>query len=153
MSHRYNGGELGQQIRQRPPQIGIVLLQTLQLVRVQAAVAVGMDGRLIEIVCTAPLERHKLLDGFKVNVEHIAAQRHFSDIGAHVADARLGHALPNDLQLVRPYPHIDGDAADALFCQRSSRSRLRRLGGCSRTLSSGFSSGGDAGRLLMMPSI
>ena len=58
----------------------LVLLQTLQLVRVQAAVAVGMDGRLIEIVCTAPLEQHKLLDGFKVNVEHIAAQRHFSDI-------------------------------------------------------------------------
>ena len=153
VSHRYNGRELGQQIRQRPPQVGIVLLQTLQLVRVQAAIAVGMDGRLIEIVCTAPLERHKLLDGFKVNVEHIAAQRHFSDIGAHVADARLGHALPNDLQLVRPYPHIDGDAADALLCQRSSRSRLRRLGGCSRTLSSGFSSGGGTGRLLMMPSI
>lgn len=136
-----------------PPEHKIVLLQTLQLVRVQAAIAVGMDGRLIEIVCTAPLERHKLLDGFKVNVEHIAAQRHFSDIGAHVADARLGHALPNDLQLVRPYPHIDGDAADALFRQRSSRSRLRRLGGCSRTLSSGLSSGGGTGRLLMMPSI
>ena len=86
VSHRYNGRELGQQIRQRPPQVGIVLLQTLQLVRVQAAVAVGMDGRLIKIVCTAPLEQHKLLDGFKVNVEHIAAQRHFSDICAHVAD-------------------------------------------------------------------
>ena len=62
VSHRYNGGELGQQIRQRPPQVSIVLLQTFQLIRVQAAVAVGMDCRLIEIICTAPLEGHKLLD-------------------------------------------------------------------------------------------
>ena len=32
-----------------------------------------MDGRLIEIVCTAQLERHKLLDGFKVKIVQIEA--------------------------------------------------------------------------------
>lgn len=142
VSERQDGGELSQQIGQRPPQVGIVLLKLFQLVRVKAAVAVGVDRRLIEIVCTAPLEGNQLLDRGKVNVEHITAQRHFSDIGAHVADARLRHALLNGVQLVRAHPYIDRHIADALLGQRSSRSRLRLGRGGSFTLSSGFSRSG-----------
>ena len=41
-SERQDGGELSQQIGQRPPQVGIVLLKLFQLVRVKAAVAVGV---------------------------------------------------------------------------------------------------------------
>ena len=65
----------------------------------------------------------------------------------------LGHAVSDQCLFLRRHHHMKMNRAPPLFCQRSSRSRLRRLGGCSRTLSSGLSSGGGAGRLLMMPSI
>ena len=86
-------------------------------------------------------------------MEDIAVERHFPHIGSHVGDPGLGHTVSDQCLFLRRYHHMKMDRAPPLFCQRSSRSRLRRLGGCSRTLSSGFSAGGGAGRLLMMPSI
>ena len=86
-------------------------------------------------------------------MEDIAVERHFPHIGSHVGDPGLGHTVSDQRLLLRCHHHMKMDRAPPLFCQRSSRSRLRRLGGCSRTLSSGLSSGGGAGRLLMMPSI
>ena len=68
MSQAHHLGELLEQVRQRPPQIGIVLLQRFNLFLVHA-VAVGMGRHLIEIICTPPLEGHQLLDGGKVNME------------------------------------------------------------------------------------
>lgn len=107
-------GELLEQIGQRPPKLGIVPLQSFDLFLVHA-VAVGVGRHLIEIVCTPPLERHQLLDGGKVNMEDIAVKGHFADIGAHIADARLFHAAPDRLQLVRPYPYIERHIPDALL--------------------------------------
>ena len=86
-------------------------------------------------------------------MEDIAVECHFPHIGSHVGDPGLGHAVSDQRLLLRRHHHMKMDRAPPLFCQRSSRSRLRRLGGCSRTLSSGFSDRGDTGRLLMMPSI
>ena len=86
-------------------------------------------------------------------MEDIAVERHFPHIGSHVGDPGLGHAVSDQRLFLRRHHHMKMDRAPPLFCQRSSRSRLRRLGGCSRTLSSGFSDRGGAGRLLMMPSI
>ena len=113
-SQAHHLGELLEQVRQRPPQIGIVLLQRFDLFLIHA-VAVGMGCHLIEIICTPPLEGHQLLDGGKVNMEDIAVEGHFADIGAHIADARLLHAPPDGLQLVRPHPYIERHIPDALF--------------------------------------
>lgn len=113
-SQAHHLGELLEQVGQRPPQIGIVLLQRFDLFLVHP-VAVGMGRHLIEIICTPPLEGHQLLDGGKVNMEDIAVEGHFADIGAHVADARLLHAAPDGLQLVRPHPYIERHIPDALF--------------------------------------
>lgn len=107
-------GELLEQVGQRPPQISIVLLQRFDLFLIHA-VAVGMGCHLIEIICTPPLEGHQLLDGGKVNMEDIAVEGHFADIGAHIADARLFHALPDGLQLIRPHPYIERHIPDALL--------------------------------------
>ena len=77
-----------------------------------------MDRHLVQIVGAPPLEQNKLLDGGKVNL---------ADRGAQVADARLGHTLPDGLQLIGPHPHIDGRGPNALFhCSSRSRLRLRR---------------------------
>ena len=86
-------------------------------------------------------------------MEDIAVECHFPHIGSHVGDPGLGHAASDQHLLLRCHHHMKMDRTPPLFCQRSSRSRLRRLGGCSRTLSSGFSSGSGTGRLLMIPSI
>ena len=86
-------------------------------------------------------------------MENIAVECHFPHIGSHVGDPSLGHAVSDQRLFLRRHHHMKMDRAPPLFYQRSSRSRLRRLGGCSRTLSNGFSSGGGAGRLLMIPSI
>ena len=86
-------------------------------------------------------------------MEDIAVERHFPHISSHVGDPGLGHAVSDQRLFLRRHHHMKMNKAPPLFRQRSSRSRLRRLGGCSRTLSSGFSSGDGAGRLLMMPSI
>ena len=114
LSQAHHLGELLEQVGQRPPQIGIVLLQRFDLFLVHA-VAVGMGRHLIEIICTPPLEGHQLLDGGKVNMEDIAVEGHFADIGAHIADARLFHAPPDGLQLVRPHPYIERNIPDALL--------------------------------------
>ena len=123
------------QIRERPPQLGIVFLQGLDLLRVHP-IAVGVDRYLVQIVGTPPLEGNKLLDGGEVNMEDVPIERHFSDIGDHIADARLVHALPDVLQFVGPHPHIDGHVPDTLFSghaylsPRSGASRLCGAGDC-----------------------
>ena len=48
-------------------------------------------------------------------MEDVAIKGHFADIGAHIADARLFHAAPDGLQLVRPHPNIKRHIPDALF--------------------------------------
>ena len=79
-------------------------------------------------------------------MEHIPIEGHFPHIGPHVADARLGHALLDQRQLLLGHHHMKMDGAAAFLCHRSSRSRLRQTRGGSFTLSSAFSrSGGWAG--------
>src|SRR5699024_7052476 len=64
----------------------------------------------------------------------------------HVADARLGHALLDQRQLLLGHHHVEMDGAAAFLRHRSSRSRLRQARGGSFTLSSALSrSGGWAG--------
>ncbi len=120
--HFYDLRQLFQQVGQRPPQVGVVPLQSPDVLRVDAAVGVGMDRHLIEIVGAPPLEGHQLLHRGQVNVEYIAVKCHLTHIGRHVADARLGHALLDGLQFVRPYPHTDRGIAYPFTAQRSSRS-------------------------------
>ena len=48
-------------------------------------------------------------------MEDIAVKGHLSDIGAHIADARIFHAAPDCLQLVRPHPNIELHIPDALL--------------------------------------
>ena len=107
LSQAHHLGELLEQVGQRPPQIGIVLLQRFDLFLVHP-VAVGMGRHLIEIICTPPLEGHQLLDGGKVNMEDIAVE-------GHIADARFLHMPPDGLQLVRPHPYIERHIPDALL--------------------------------------
>ncbi|EQF54913.1 hypothetical protein QGA_1758 [Clostridioides difficile CD181] len=115
----------------------------------------GVDRHLVEVVGAPPLEGHQLPDVREINMKHIAVEGHFPHIGPHVGDPGLGHALGNQRLLLRRHHHIQMDGAAALFCHRSSRSRLRRLGGISRTLSTGFSGGWGSGAaaLLRIPSI
>ena len=61
-------------------------------------------------------------------MEHIAVERHFPHIGAHVADARLGHALLYLVPLRLGQHDVEMDGAAALF-HRSSRSSSRSGGG------------------------
>ena len=112
-----------------------------------------MDLHSVEVVGALPLESHQFPDVGEVNMKHIAVECHFPHIGSHAGDPSLGHAVSDQRLFLRRHHHMKMDGAPPLFRQRSSRSRLRRLGGCSRTLSSGFSSRGGIGRLLMMPSI
>lgn len=128
-------------------------MQNFDLVGVNAAVGVHMDRHLVEVIGAAPLEGYQFPDVREVNMENIAVECHFPHIGSHVGDLSLGHAVSDQRLLLWRHHHMKMDTAPPLFCQRSSRSRLRRLGGCSRTLSSGFSDRGGTGRLLMMPSI
>lgn len=114
-----NFGQLFEQVGERPPQLGIVFLQGLDLLQVHA-IGVGMDRHLVQIVGAPPLERNKLLDGGEVNMEDIAVEGHLADIGTHVSDARLVHARPDGLQLVGAHPHIEGHVPDALSAHRSS---------------------------------
>ena len=152
-SELYQRGELFQEIRQRPPQGGIVPLQGREFFGINCAVGIGLNCHLVQIVGAAPLERNQLTNRRKVNMKHIPTQGHFPHIGSHITDASLRHTFLNQGLLRLRHHHMKLDRTAALFCHRSSRSRLRRLGGCSRTLSSGLSDRGGTGRLLMMPSI
>lgn len=71
-SGAHDFGQLFQQLGQRLPQIGIVLLQTFDVIGVYPAVGVGRDRHLIEIVGAPPLQGDKLPDGGQIDVEHIA---------------------------------------------------------------------------------
>lgn len=114
-SHRHHLGQLLQQLGQGPPQVSIVLLERLELVGIEAAVGVHMERRLIEIVGAPPLEGHQLPHRGEVHLEHIAIEGHFSDVGAHVADAHLLHAVLDRLQLLRAHPNVERHVSDALF--------------------------------------
>lgn len=78
------------------------------------AVGIGMDRHLVEIVCTTPLQGNKLPHGGKIDVEHIAIERHLPHIRAHVADARLGHALLNERLLLLGHHDVQMDRTAAL---------------------------------------
>ncbi len=138
-SQGHHLGQLLQQLGERPPQIGVVLLERLELVGVEAAVGVHMERRLIEIVGAPPLEGHQLPHRGEVHLEHIAVEGHFSDIGAHIADARLLHSVLDRLQLLRAYPNIERHIPSALLSRhgylspRSGASRLG-VGGACRSL-------------------
>ena len=114
--HRHHLGQLLQQLGERPPQVGVVLLERLELVGVEAAVGVHMERRLIEIIGAPPLEGHQLPHRGEVHLEHIAIEGHFSHIGPHVQNAHLGHALLDLLLLLRRHHHMKMNRAAALFC-------------------------------------
>lgn len=63
--------QLHEHIGYPAPQLFIVPLEPGDLLRVHAE-GIGMDGHLIEIVGTPPLERYQLPDEGKVNMEDIA---------------------------------------------------------------------------------
>ena len=101
------------------PQVGIVLLQRGDVLGVHAAVGVGLDRHLIEIVGAPALERHQLPHRPQVHMEHIAVQSHLPHIGPHVADARLGHPCPNQRQLLLGHHHMKVDRAAAFLRHRA----------------------------------
>ena len=49
---------------------------------------------------SAAMKRYHLPDGRKVNMEHIAVERHFPHKCPHIADTRLGHTLLKQGQLL-----------------------------------------------------
>ena len=54
------------------PQSVIVPLQIRNFIRIEAAVGICMDGRLIEVVGAAPKQENKFFDRRKVYIQHIA---------------------------------------------------------------------------------
>ena len=68
-------GELPQDLRHLPPQLFIVPPQAVYFLRVNP-VGVGVNRHLIEIVGTAALQGHQLLDRGKVYMENVAVERH-----------------------------------------------------------------------------
>lgn len=78
-----------------------------------------MDCHLVEVVGAPPLEGHQLPHRGEVHLKHIAIEGHFSDIGAHIADARLLHAGLDRLQLLRAHPNIERHIPAALLPRHS----------------------------------
>ena len=137
-SHGSQGHHLGQ--LERPPQIGIVLLERLEFVGVEAAVGVHMERRLIEIVGAPPLEGHQLPHRGEVHLEHIAIEGHFSHIGPHVQNPHLGHALLDLPLLLRRHHDMKMNRAAAFLSRHGYRSprsgaSLFGLGGACRPAS------------------
>ena len=93
-SQGYHLGQLLQQLGERSPQIGVVLLERLELVGVEAAVGVHMERRLIEIVGAPPLEGHQL---------------------PHRGEIHLGHTLLDLPLLLRRHHDVEMDGASASF--------------------------------------
>ena len=148
-------GEFPQDLRHLPPQLFIVPPQAVYFLRVHP-VGVGVNRHLIEIVGTAALQGHQLLDRGKVYMENVAVERHLPHIGPGVGDTGLGHPHMDGGQLVLRDHHMKMDIPLAARHYRSSSRPFRRSFG-SLTLSNGFlsSSGGSGGRgvLFGTPSI
>ena len=73
MSRTHHLKELLEQVGQRPPQIGIVLLQRFYLFLV-CPIAVGMGRHLIEIIRTPPLGETPVSGRKKVDMEDITVE-------------------------------------------------------------------------------
>ena len=61
----------------------------------------------------------------KMSIKNPTYEHHFPHIGPHVADASLGHTLPDQRLLLLGHHDMKMDRAAAFLCHRSSRSRLR----------------------------
>ena len=90
-------------------------MQSGDLLGVNPTVGIRLDRHLIEIVGAPPLERYQLPDGREVNMEHIAIEGHFPHIGPHVADASLGHTLPDQRLLLLGHHDMKMDRAAAFL--------------------------------------
>lgn len=96
-----------------------------------------MTRHLIEIVGTAALQGHQLLDRNKVYMENVAVERHLPHIGPGVGDTDLVHLRMDGGQIVLRNHYIKMDIPLAAQHYRSSSRLFRRSFG-SLTLSSDF---------------
>ena len=79
---------------------GELLLQVSDIFFVDAAVRIRMLCVLIQIVAAALQESHQFLDLLQIQMNAVAIQCHFSDVGTHIVDTDLFHLIVDSVPII-----------------------------------------------------